>query len=128
MYITAAPPRLTSSSAELPPKITSNGFTVPITCTCNDDTSFLSGCSEDLWTKNTCGVGGETYESAKGVCVNPTNQQSGAATNATTFFQPCQGKAYTYPNDNDANNEGKCLGGAATCCVGTSADGCPSAT
>lgn len=106
----------------------SNGYTVPVTCTCNDNKAFLSGCSEDLWAQNECGADGETKDAAHGVCVNPTNEASGAATSATTFFKPCQGKAYTYPKDDLANSEGKCLGGAATCCVGTAADGCPSAS
>lgn len=82
----------------------------------------------DLWSNHTCGAGGETHDVAKGVCINPTNEATGAATNASLFFQPCQGKAYTYPNDNDANSEGKCTSGSATCCVGTAANGCPGAT
>ncbi|KAJ4397483.1 hypothetical protein N0V93_001712 [Gnomoniopsis smithogilvyi] len=105
-----------------------NGYTVPIICTCNDDKTFLSGCSEDLWGQNKCGAGGETDEADKGVCTNPTNNGSFTGTAATPFFKPCEGKAYTYPSDDDANSNGKCAGGSATCCVGTTADGCPSAS
>ncbi|KAF3764196.1 hypothetical protein M406DRAFT_258973 [Cryphonectria parasitica EP155] len=103
-----------------------NGYTVPITCTCNDDNSFLSGCSTDLFSVGTCGQDGETDIQAAGACQNPTNEASGSATSASPFFAPCAGKAYTFPNDNGANSEGKCTSGAATCCVGTSANGCPS--
>ncbi|PSR83429.1 hypothetical protein BD289DRAFT_483353 [Coniella lustricola] len=101
-----------------------NGFTVPITCTCNSGNTFLSGCNKDLWALATCDQDGETKIAAAGACQNPTNEASGSATSASPFFAPCAGKAYTFPNDNDANSEGKCDTGSATCCVGTAADGC----
>ncbi|KAL8954923.1 MAG: hypothetical protein Q9193_007011 [Seirophora villosa] len=37
---------------------------------------------------------------------------------ADPFFQPCQGAAFTYPNDHGANAFGKCDGGDIQCCVG----------
>lgn len=83
----------------------------------------MSGCSKDLWATSPCPA--EDLKAAQGACVNPTNEPEGKATNATAFFAPCAGKAYTFPSDNGANSEGKCLTGSATCCVGTEADGCP---
>ncbi|CAN8101566.1 unnamed protein product [Discula destructiva] len=104
-----------------------NGYTVSVTCACNDDAkTWLAGCSEDLWAQNTCGADGETdKQDSNGVCINPTNDGTRGATAASPFFKPCEGKAYTFPADDKSNSEGKCLGGAATCCIGTKENGCP---
>jgi len=42
---------------------------------------------------------------------------------ADDFFLPCQGAAYTFPNDNVAN-DGDTRGADVTCCIGTEAMGC----
>ena len=42
---------------------------------------------------------------------------------ADHWFAPCAGAAYTYPNDNNAN-DGDTGTGIVSCCIGTEAQGC----
>lgn len=91
----------------------SNGFSVPITCTCDEDNKFLSGCNKDLWTMSTC-----PQNNGMGSCKNPLRVPLGKQ-EPTPFFKPCEAKAYTYPSDDMAMSEGTCQDGRVTCCVGT---------
>lgn len=49
-------------------------------------------------------------------CINPERGDNLTNT-ASPFFQPCQGQAYTFPNDHSANAWGVCQSGVS-CCVG----------
>lgn len=101
----------------------SNGFSVPITCSCNADRAVLSGCSLDLWSMGSC-AGDAGTDNGKGACANPLRPDNSAKLEATSFFAPCEGAAFTWPRD-DANSEGKCQAAEVTCCIGSAADGCP---
>lgn len=70
-----------------------------------------------------CAGGGGT-DNGMGVCLNPIRPQDLDALAATSFFSPCEGAAFTWPRDN-ANSEGTCQSAEVTCCIGTTADGCP---
>ncbi|CAF9935979.1 MAG: hypothetical protein HETSPECPRED_009968 [Heterodermia speciosa] len=90
-----------------------DGYSVPITCSAQG--VAVAGCNIPLFNAgNTC----DQVDNNGPVCINPkANVPEGPA---TPFFAPCQGAAYTYPKDDDAN-----LGGFGTlidCCVGQS---CP---
>ncbi|KAI3394014.1 hypothetical protein diail_3332 [Diaporthe ilicicola] len=100
-----------------------NGFSVPITCTCNADEAVLSGCSLDLWGMGSCS-GGAGTDGGDGACANPLRPDNSARLAATDFFAPCEGAAFTWPRDG-ANSEGQCQSAEVTCCVGSTADGCP---
>ncbi|KAF3018161.1 hypothetical protein E8E14_010354 [Neopestalotiopsis sp. 37M] len=91
-----------------------NGYSVPITCSC--DGAVVTGCNKDLLKMNTCGDLSE-----ENACVNPLRADMGA-TAASTFFAPCQGAAWTYVNDGNADAWGSCQSGQISCCIGTS---CP---
>ena len=93
-----------------------DGFSVPITCSVNN--VAITGCNIDLWSLSPCpnSVGDQ------GVCLNP--MQGVANGPATDWFKPCQGAAYTFPNDNIANN-GNTGSPNIVCCVGSSEQGCP---
>lgn len=58
-------------------------------------------------------------------CVNPLRNDL-TATAATTFFAPCEGAAYTFPNDSAANSFGTCQDSATyVCCVGHACEANP---
>lgn len=98
-----------------------NGFSVAIVCWCtvDDNSPSLSGCNKNLFDLNTC-----PDNDGENACVNPLRADTDA-TEATTFFAPCQGAAYTFPDDNDADSWGACQSGGVTCCVGMD---CPAST
>ena len=89
--------------------ISSNGFSGPITCACSG--VVVTGCNIQLRSLNAC------PEDNGGACVNPLRADK-TATTAVPFFAPCQGAAYTFPNDNKANSWAQCQSGEVTCCVG----------
>ncbi|KAI0008824.1 hypothetical protein F4779DRAFT_618229 [Xylariaceae sp. FL0662B] len=91
-----------------------DGFSVPITCSC--DSGVVTGCNKDLFRLRRC-----SNDDGKGACVNP-NRVNGGVMSSADFFAPCQGAAYTFPNDSEANSFGQCQSGHITCCIGAS---CP---
>ncbi|OJJ42225.1 hypothetical protein ASPZODRAFT_155442 [Penicilliopsis zonata CBS 506.65] len=96
-----------------------NGFSVAIVCWCTDTDVSLTGCNKNLYTLNTC-----PDPDGENACINPL-RASTTATEATTFFEPCEGAAYTFPDDNAANSYGQCQSGSVTCCVGAD---CPASS
>ncbi|KAL8906494.1 MAG: hypothetical protein Q9171_006255 [Xanthocarpia ochracea] len=89
-----------------------DGYSVPITCSCGG--LPVTGCNIPLFrTGRTCAQQGP---GDKVICYNP--RKTVDAGPADPFFQPCQGAAYTYPNDHQANAFGKCDNGDIQCCVG----------
>ena len=96
-----------------------DGYSVPITCLAAG--TAITGCNIDLWSSS----GSCAHEVGdKEVCLNP--MQGVADGPATPWFLPCQGAAYTFPNDNIANN-GNTRTADITCCIGTAAHGCKDA-
>lgn len=103
-----------------------NGFTVPINCEC--DGEWVTGCNKDLFDHNSSGDDDDDYtddelqardgQSAANAALNPLRDDM-YATSSDEFFAPCQGLAYTYPNDHAAFSFGACQGGTISCCVGT---------
>ncbi len=94
-----------------------DGFSVPITCSV--DNNPIVGCNINLWAvSGTCdtSAGGD-----KNVCLNP--MQGVADGPAHPWFLPCQGAAYTFPNDNVAN-DGNTGTPKISCCIGTAEQGC----
>ncbi|ETS81376.1 hypothetical protein PFICI_06378 [Pestalotiopsis fici W106-1] len=91
-----------------------NGYSVPITCSCGG--SVVTGCNKDLLKLNTC-----ADLSPENACVNPLRALI-PATAASPFFAPCQGAAWTFVNDGDADAWGSCQSGQISCCIGTA---CP---
>ena len=93
-----------------------DGFSVPITC--SDADEVVTGCNIDLFS-----VGGNCTHMVgdRDVCLNP--MQGVADGPSDPWFLPCQGAAYTFPNDNVANN-GDTRTPDITCCIGTEAMGC----
>ncbi|KAJ0103844.1 hypothetical protein J7T55_002176 [Diaporthe amygdali] len=87
-----------------------NGFTLPIICSC--DGKVVTGCIKDLFALGDC-----PKMDDQNACINPERGDNVTNT-AATFFQPCQGEAYTFPNDHGANSYGECQSGSVTCCVG----------
>ncbi|KAG8529785.1 uncharacterized protein KY384_005266 [Bacidia gigantensis] len=92
-----------------------DGYSVPITC--SNDKEVLTGCNIDLWKTGNC----PNADGDQSICHNPTVSQPNGP--ATPFFQPCQGAAYTFPNDNIANS-GNTQSALVTCCIGTAEQGC----
>ncbi|KAI4277981.1 MAG: hypothetical protein LQ337_001364 [Flavoplaca oasis] len=93
-----------------------DGYSVPITCSCGGVP--VTGCNIPLFLQGrTCPQPGP---GDKVICYNPKKVINNGP--ADPFFQPCQGAAYTYPNDHTANAFGKCDSGDIQCCVGIS---CP---
>ncbi|KAG7006733.1 hypothetical protein G7Y79_00013g035050 [Physcia stellaris] len=90
-----------------------DGFSLPVTC--SSQGIVVTGCNIPLFHDgHTCG----NVDNNGPVCVNP---QAGVPNGpATPFFAPCQGAAYTYPNDNAANVGN--VGTLINCCIGPS---CP---
>ena len=93
-----------------------DGFSVPITCSVAG--TPISGCNLDLYavSGNCTSMLGQ-----RDVCLNP--MQGVPDGPATSWFLPCQGAAYTFPNDNVANN-GDTGHEKITCCIGTKDMGC----
>ncbi|OKL57362.1 hypothetical protein UA08_07430 [Talaromyces atroroseus] len=91
-----------------------DGFSVAIVCSC--DGTIVTGCNKNLFELNTC-----EDNDGENACVNPLRSDL-SATNATTFFAPCQGAAYTFPFDSAADSTGQCQNGVIKCCVGAA---CP---
>ena len=93
-----------------------DGFSVPIVC--SNATAPVTGCNINLWDvsgpcNNTVGK--------DAVCLNP--MQGVPDGPADPWFLPCQGVAYTFPNDNVAN-DGNTGTSSVSCCIGTEAMGC----
>ncbi|KAL8985264.1 MAG: hypothetical protein Q9205_001000, partial [Flavoplaca limonia] len=89
-----------------------DGYSVPITCSCGGVP--VTGCNIPLFLQGrTCPRPGP---GDKVICYNPKKVVDNGP--ADPFFQPCQGAAYTYPNDHTANGFGKCDSGDIQCCVG----------
>ena len=93
-----------------------DGFSVPIVC--SNATAPVTGCNINLWDvsgpcNNTVGE--------EAVCLNP--MQGVPDGPADPWFLPCQGVAYTFPNDNVAN-DGNTGTPDVSCYVGTGEMGC----
>ena len=93
-----------------------DGFSVPITCSVGN--TPVTGCNIDLWS-----VSGPCANEVgdQSVCLNP--MQGVANGPAVPWFLPCQGAAYTFPNDNIAN-DGDTGTPNVSCCIGTAEQGC----
>ena len=88
-----------------------DGYSVPIVCS---SAGKVSGCNTELFglNGNTCNqnVDISSFE----ICENPARSANDGP--ADPFFEVCQGKAYTYPNDNDANYSNVDV--TTNCCIG----------
>lgn len=87
-----------------------DGYTVPITCKCRSTGRSLSGCvNPKLWQQSLpC-----SSPNGEGACKNPMR---GIGTKvAHPWFQPCQGKAYTFDDGNEAVSSGECQSGIIDC-------------
>lgn len=123
-----------------------------MTCSCAG--TVVTGCNKDLFSLNTCDVSlspdlypiypylprylyGYIFQfiyrwltkifqqhEVEGTCLNPTRSDPNA-TAASTFFAPCQGAAYTFADDNDADSSYQCQNGVIECCVGSDCPACP---
>lgn len=93
-----------------------DGYSVPITCSVGG--TPVTGCNIDLWS-----VSGPCANSVgdNAVCLNPAQGLPDGPVNG--WFAPCAGAAYTFPNDNAAN-DGNTGTGVVSCCIGTAAQGC----
>ncbi|MCJ1281515.1 hypothetical protein MMC26_000835 [Xylographa opegraphella] len=91
-----------------------DGYTVPITCSSGN--TVVVGCNIDLFAHGECGTDKEVLDDNGTGCQNPMNDPVGNGP-PTKFFAPCAGAAYTYPNDNDANNGS--VDDTVSCCIGT---------
>ena len=89
-------------------------YTVPITCASEGKT--VAGCNIDLFSQAemTC-----DQQLEEPVCLNSARENADGP--PPPFFAACQGAAYTYPNDNEANVS-NLRSRLITCCVGTSCD------
>ena len=105
-----------------------DGYSVPITCSCFG--VVVTGCNGRLLVQsppykynvltitvplfdegNIC-----TNEGPGPICYSPAeNVPEGPA---DPFFKPCEGAAYTYPDDDGANSYDQCGSGIIDCCVG----------
>ncbi|KAK3690547.1 hypothetical protein B0T22DRAFT_491740 [Podospora appendiculata] len=89
-----------------------DGFSFPIMCYCGDDGSYMSGCDKPLWSMNPCPT-----NNGLGSCKNPKRDDDARNVTPDPFFAPCQGLAYTYPMDSEANSNGFCQSGTYLCDV-----------
>ena len=89
-----------------------DGYSVPITC--SSEGTAVTGCNIDLFEQPgiTC-----DNEIDGPICLN--SAQNIANGPAPPFFAACAGRAYTYPNDNDAN-VGNLKSTLVSCCLGSS--------
>ena len=90
-----------------------DGYSVPIVCT---SAGKVSGCNTELFGLNGNNCGQDVDISDFEICTNPARGSNDGP--ADPFFAPCQGKAYTYPNDNNANYAN--VDATTNCCIGTS--------
>ena len=93
-----------------------DGYSVPIVC--SNATAPVTGCNINLWD-----VSGPCINTVgdDAVCLNPmVGVPDGPA---DPWFLPCQGVAYTFPNDNSAN-DGNTGTPDVSCCIGTGEMGC----
>ena len=89
-----------------------DGYSVPITCSVDD--RVVTGCNIELFDHGTCDTPLDS-----GACPNSARFKNTGP--AAPFFAPCQGSAYTYPQD-DTATDGGVTGYEISCCIGTS---CP---
>ncbi|MCJ1431233.1 hypothetical protein MMC27_000584 [Xylographa pallens] len=92
-----------------------DGYTVPVTCTSAN--TVVVGCNIDLFAMGDCGADKEVLKDSGTTCWNPTNTVVGNGP-PSKFFAPCAGAAYTFPNDNNANNGS--VADTVSCCIGPS--------
>ena len=93
-----------------------DGYSVPITCSAGN--TPVTGCNINLWdVSGPCANEVGDHD----VCLNP--MQGVANGPAIPWFLPCQGAAYTFPNDNIAN-DGDTGTPNVSCCIGTAEQGC----
>lgn len=90
-----------------------DGYTVPVTCSSRGQA--VAGCNLDLFSQT--GIPCDHLEGP--VCLNPAKGVPDGP--APPFFAACQGAAYTYPNDNEANAS-NLQSRLITCCIGTSCE------
>ena len=89
-----------------------DGYSVPITC--SSEGTAVSGCNVDLFKQ----PGIPCNDQVDGpVCLN--SAQNVVNGPAPPFFAACEGAAYTYPNDNDANVS-NLKSTLVSCCIGAS--------
>ena len=88
-----------------------DGYSVPIVCS---SAGKVSGCNTELFglNGNTCNQNVDISDFE--ICENPARSANDGP--ADPFFEVCQGKAYTYPNDNDANYSNVDV--TTNCCIG----------
>jgi len=89
-----------------------DGYSVPITCSSKG--TAVAGCNIDLFSQP--GISCD-HQVDGPVCLNSAQQHADGP--APPFFAACQGAAYTYPNDNEANVS-NLQDRLITCCIGTS--------
>ncbi|KAK4184320.1 hypothetical protein QBC35DRAFT_391895 [Podospora australis] len=85
-----------------------DGHSLPIICRCRADGLFLSGCLDPL------GACPTELVNVHGSCKNPKRHETGQV-DPHPFFNPCQGRAYTFPEDSKGNTNGKCQSGIVDC-------------
>lgn len=91
-----------------------DGYSVPITCSSNG--TAVAGCNISLFSQP--GVACD-HQVDGPVCLNSAREHPDGP--APPFFAACQGAAYTYPNDNEANVS-NLPSRLITCCIGTSCE------
>ncbi|KAL8788103.1 MAG: hypothetical protein Q9213_001861 [Squamulea squamosa] len=100
-----------------------DGYSVPITCSAAG--KVLSGCNIELMDRGCNGpdhVSGSGPDGKPAVCSNSMRGSPDGP--PSSFFAPCAGAAYTFPNDNLAN-VGMIADTQISCCIGTSCDASP---
>jgi hypothetical protein len=86
------------------------GYSYSVTCWCGGP--VVTGCSLDLHSMGDC-----PEYSKPGICKNPVKAVEAKAPHS--FFAPCQGAAFTYPDDGRANSVRTCWPkDYITCCIG----------
>ncbi len=91
-----------------------DGYSVPITC--SSEGTAVAGCNISLF--NRPGIACD-HQVDGAVCLNSAREHPDGP--APPFFAACQGAAYTYPNDNEANFS-NLPSRLITCCIGTSCE------
>ncbi|KAI4187594.1 MAG: hypothetical protein L6R41_002699 [Letrouitia leprolyta] len=100
-----------------------DGYSVPVTCSVGG--KVVTGCNVELFDQgcNSPDIPSEMGPDSKpAVCSN--GARASAWGPASSFFAPCSGAAYTFPNDNDANT-GMIKDTQISCCIGVSCDASP---
>lgn len=98
-----------------------DGYSVPIVCSCGNDPTPITGCNLDLFSMGSCNVKGQNTMSGK-TCINEVSPKN-ADGPTPPFFKPCEGAAYTYPTDDEANMG--CQSTLMECCIGKSCPAVP---